>query len=475
MRAFPKLSIGQICAGLAVGLLALTACQPPGPATTPAPSPPAILTAAPPTPTITPRPIETLPFKPAAIAPRIQLDSWSPDGKLIAYRIPDDPTVTPGYGDALHIASADGSRQCVIQPAPISPVPEQMRYVSWESNDLLLVLDRETLTEYDPCQPSTNLQDLTGLFPARLGYIAGVSPDHSVILFSTDQGYFAFFPETQSVRQLARNVGGFQTGVSWSPDLRHVALAGYMRADSYDESRVWLVNLGTGALDAAIDFGTWGGEGTVPAPTWLDGRHILLVSSRDRGPLLASVDGQVTPLAQLFGDSLTAKCGDRACVSWMWASGAQEAGRDHYHIILWEVSPPDPLSGLMRLYHSEDGLIEALPGDSAWLSPDGRWIVVDQNDVGAAGYARPVEEALVPQGTGTYVTIPFSWSPDGRFVAVFRQEHVAIYRLADGRQIGRWEVREETGLWSPTGDRLAVIGRASTSNHEAIYVIDMPR
>ncbi len=418
-------------------------------------------------------------IEPLIAASQIIVDSWSPDGKFLAYRS-DDNSAALQTPDTLHLINIETGLHCSIRPVAFPSIYENGKYAVWMENDNILSVYHGIVNLREPCEDSA--KDITSLFPARIGYVASVSPDHTSFLLTTDQGYLLYQPESSIVRQVERNVGGFITSYSWSPDDKWLAMSGLESANNFQSAKTWVVELSAGSVISQTSWNADEIEGNLSAPIWLTADTILIDSTVGKGPLLLTLGGNTAEIGPtLFGLDRDGACLP-VCKGQFVAYGTRGDSNRQYHVVLATISnaagPPRSW-----LYHSENGLVEELDWNAQLpFSPDGRWLILYRNpDSSKANYelaVRPVdsnENTLASISAPTY-PFPFVWSPDSSKVSLQNGDQIAIYdsKLNLILKLGAQGYVLSVALWSPNGQTLAILGYSPATQQQGLFVASVP-
>jgi hypothetical protein len=367
------------------------------------------------------------PVQPQVEAARVVVESWSPDGAWLAFRLFASPE--PQQAGGLHFLSSSTGQAC---PYPGNAAPGSAgQTVIWGESGLVIVREEGGYLAGQPCQ---EFHAVTFEMP-----VVGFSPTG---IYAAETQVTGSADGVVQARTVIRSVGtGAElTGIDWSVEQR-------------------LGDLGLG------------GE-------WLTADRFLLFETRERGPVLLQVGGEpVSAASELFG--VNHQPGTGVILA---ARGAMVPGTSDYHLILFGVGVEADFPSV-RLYHSEDGSVNDLPFRHTWspaFSPDGRWLLLRgvQEDV----YLHPVDPAAVEAARSKPVMIvddasgPMVWSPAADRLVYNTGDLVQMLEVAVGQVTSRWQAEGyqlHPNAWSPDGTRLAALGSRADGGQEALFIIPM--
>jgi hypothetical protein len=389
----------------------------------------------------------------------IRLDSllaWSPRGGQVAYwqhstrDIEANPQLPPGQ---LMFYSTSTDTTCRL-PAVFGydGAGGNYRQYAWRlDSNLLLFQGRNLLVLPDPCQEShTTFADF---FPEAIEEVAVAHDLYTFYLLRGQEQYWLYAPAASESLQLLP-VEGIKAseGDSYaiSPQARYLAI-------NQAGGGTVIVETATGRVKSSIE---WPGSEAARPPVWLSEEiYLIQETAGESGPLLATVEGETRPVAELFG---------LLPVPEQRAQGVY-IGFGRYAILLRQGNQTD--GGELYLYHAETGEVESVPFDEAAFDPNGRWLFLQQNgqDTAAASelWWRSIEPVnslarpLASHEDGIYwTTSPFSdivWpvselvtvSAGDRLLVVTAEGMIRLQTL-EGEIVGQ-------PLRSPGGHYLAMV------------------
>ncbi|MBI2845690.1 MAG: hypothetical protein HYX86_03985 [Chloroflexi bacterium] len=497
----------KIRALLFLGLLVLlTSCRPSAPTTMlmpsptqpfPSPSPTRSL----PSPKLPPLP-QGISIQPILTAPQIFGHSFSPDNKFLAYWTFSaeelatyfHPVSPPG---TLHFLNVSTGETCES--------PQEIEYgfghnIAWLPDGRVMLFADGRVLVGKAC--GQDFMDISGQFPAPVG-LASVSPDGSLFLLSSMEGFLFYEPQTGAVRRVDADIAG--GGSTWSPDGSRVAISAELTDPSVGcvngicNAGTWAINVQTGKVETFIPWQFEEGEGGLAGPLWLGEKRFLIWTTHDRGPLMVILGvGVREVLKQYFPGYPELKCAQRTCQN-LIATGARVGDTSNYHLLLSAGTNGEATQHF--LYHAEGSGTDVLPFPEFYgFSPDGRWLFVaypwperGTSLVNLILWTRPVDPLgsnytlLTTRSSGDLIRV----SPDSTTVAVGSDWPIPnfqsvgmlfLFSLSDGAQIGLWNLGEEWSpfyaLWSRDGKFLAVGANppswAGGSRQEAaLFIIEL--
>lgn len=407
-----------------------------------APSPTPVPLQPSPTPTLAPA---GAPQEPVETAAAVRLASWSPGGEWLAYwgSTADDVSgdFYPSPPGELNFWNARSGQTCKYTELVAT---DENHRLDWLAEDEALAVVNGGSFQGEPCAGD--------FVPAQGTPQAGPVADPAL---SPGEEYRA---ETM-VQEQSAGILRLRTNLLALPDIQVI------------NSVEWQIDERLGALGL-------GGE-------WLAGNQFLIFETLGEGPLLATVSGQMVPIARdLFGiQALPSLLGPEGYN--LRADGAAMDGTDDvYHLALYGVGseagfPP------VRFYHSETGEVEEMPFQHLWspaFSPDGAWLLLEEHtfqdgNERRALWTRPVDppgSPVQPYPAGW----PVAWSPDWTRAAVVHDRQVSIYTFPGGQPLGDWSTGRYSAQelrWAPDGRSLAVPAAVPEAAwQQALFVITPP-
>lgn len=462
IRIWPALSIGVAllagCVAPSAGLGMPTATS-----STTAPMPTALGTISSPivapsatlatttAPSATPMPVmpraPDLSITPVVSGGTIQVDSWSPDGKWLAFWQAEVGARPSSVGPpmTLHFYHVRTGETC---SCPESETTGRQRYyqsTTWTADGQFLIWDGEKGKQAAPCQ-------------------GGFRPT----------GEAALSPTPKSIS--ASPAGGYRVSTAYTrragPGFDVVSTFTEVASDHSIMTVAYTVGQGDTPLIPADP----GGE-------WVTDRLFLIYYTLERGPLLVDLaQERVVQVAELFGVKW-----DPEPSGGFAARGQVAPGTGDYHIAL------TPWPAL--LYHLETGEVEVIAeGDHPIFTRDGQWLLTYTNISAAAPgvsgtpcgetlWVRPVD----PPGSrasavvvGDIVTAPLS--PDGTRLTIRgksgacgMENVISVYSFPEGSLLASWSTGQYFARpirWSPDGKRLAIVGIIPTTDRGGLFIVE---
>lgn len=276
---------------------------------------------------------------------------------------------------------------------------------------------------------------------------------------------------------------GFNWAPTWSPDGRLTAFENSKRRYRLSRTGVWVVPAGTGRARRLT-----GTKTDAVGPSWSpDGRRIAYLSRRpNEAPAVFTMaaDGtnkwKVTSSSIVVGGDGTAEWSpevrDWGQTAWSpngrWIAvvTARFIDDDYHEGVLGMVRPDG--TGVRRLAAYRLVGEDFMPYP-VW-SPDSRRVAWATDSFGGDG---PVGlQVFNLRGSLVWETEAYDpvWSPDGRWIAVWRNNGVALLR-ADGTKVRRLPRPKDTYPyprdWSPNGRRLLINRYSSETQRTSMVVV----
>jgi hypothetical protein len=436
-------------------------------------------------------PVPTTDLNASLVDPLVESNSpltffgWSPDGVWVLYREAIASTSLSNW----YTINTMTKQRCLISSVEYAPdIRERGEkiFAAWQQDGKILSIQTGSAWRSDPCARSAT--EIPVPFPVNLQSIASVSPDQQQFLLLTDDRLVLYDADTAVMRQLPDTITGIETDVSWSPGSSRLAIS--IRQPSLRDAEsiqypvlTWMIDVGS--AQPAHHFAWFAlpdGSGVRRATTWLSEDHVLFRATRDRGPLLVSIDGkEIDVVSDLFGLTFPISCSEVPCeTQFIEAHGTGQPDGD-FHIILFSWGELTDVIPTM-LYHSEAEQIESF--DSALapphFSPDGEWLSVMQRQGTQFGWRQvdpPNSEMIWPENLRD---ILFMWPPDSQEVIAADTRTLRLYRLSNGELLS--EVQISAGqfspvkLFSPDGKHLVLFAShyRGSSRDYALIIIDTP-
>lgn len=367
--------------------------------------------------------------------------SWSPDGRWLAYVITQEVTETQQYAvrRTLNFKNVESGQQCAMEPVIVSEwtAPQLV----WQKDELAVVGQNGQLRQGVPCQQMA----IVAQTPTPTAQAIG--PHHI-----SPNGRFQARTEPVST-SMELNVEYSVTTLSHLGDPTPLVTV------------PWSIDVRLGDADPSLS-----GE-------WLPGDQFLIYETIGRGPLLVNPSGIVTEVTTALFKTILPK--EEGQLSTAAVTSILAKGERNYHL-LW--AGHTPAAGPLRLYHSEDGMTEELPSnfEFAMATPDGQWLILTD---GQASYVadRLWLRRVDPTGSPLRI-IPGSrstnsWTQDWTKVAFGDMAgQISAISFPELEPLGRWTTPAyEVGslTWTSDGTRLAIQGDRSVGDEfqRAIFVV----
>lgn len=389
---------------------------------------------------LTPVPLPTA----IATGPMISNDSWSPDGRWLAYWQSVDEQPDGG----LHLFNVETHQRC-DQEAVTAYLYERGAPIDWLPGGEIHVVEWAEGRHYlgQPCAGPLPTMDVAGKpTPTPRSERAALSPDGAyrvtTELLGTDTSEYTEKWRTQLVRTADAQV---MATVDWDSTAK-------MRPDL-------------------------GGE-------WLPDGRFLLSEDRARGPLLLDERGTMTEVATTWF-----KLGRDHQRSELRAGLVRGTGDKDWHVLLTS----QELEDTAWLFHPETSSTEQLALGSPMASqyiPAPRGWLADRDRSGQVS-VRPLDPAgaaFTPLAAATDLSGPspdylaMRWSPDGTRAVLAGTlpsgaGEVRLISFPDGIVRSRWPLAPPFNspsfvAWSPDNRQVAVSVMAADQKREALYVLD---
>jgi hypothetical protein len=377
--------------------------------------------------------------------------NWSPDGNWIAYSMLESPA-------DLHILNLVTLQACSLT-VPIAQYGSAGDYIDWQADNRLIVIRDGVVTIEEPC--AGDQQDISDRFAGRATAIGAASSDRHCFLIDMDEGAAIYDSESGSVLELPVSTGAWS---SWSPDNAHVAVRGpIIGSEDAFASTTWVIEAETGRIAAQVKESFAVYEGSNHVAVWVGNTQVLIRETRYTGPLLLSLEGEVTDVRALYGmEPLAPECASTPCPGRSSIATASAQADGDYH-----------LNG-PGLYHSDTGEVEHFSASTGfYFSPDGEWMLLheaaapDSTDLRAVD---PPDSQRVTLGDWQYDG--GCWQPDSTGIILRQQHIIGLFTVPGGALIRQWDTTDQ-GIfgcwWSPDGERLLLMGKRGE-----FFIIAMP-
>jgi Tol biopolymer transport system component/tRNA A-37 threonylcarbamoyl transferase component Bud32 len=252
------------------------------------------------------------------------------------------------------------------------------------------------------------------------GWRTAWSPDGSRLAFVNADTIFGASAGDSTVHPIVLHTGHvrefwFLHSLAWSPDGRRIAYVNgnpeWLYNGNVAESSIWVVDAAGGEpqqVTTAASLNT--------SPVWLDARHLLFVSNRDGPPAVYVVE--VGPHGSRGEPRVVPGVPDPQMISYSAESRTLTFAKHTVRRNIWayplgERAPVSIRSGRPLTTGSQNI-------NEHDLSPDGRWIALDNIVGGVYGlYKMPLAGGEAIPLTGRLPGIFPRWSPDGTEIAFY--------------------------------------------------------
>ena len=390
------------------------------------------------------------PAQPFATASYLEFESWSPDGRWLAYWLssPDDvANQLPGVMPAGSLYFGDPATGQTCAAPQFHPDPGLPASVHWGEDGAAMVVMGEEAFSGLPCQAGP-FAPFAYARPQEAG-----GPDRAP---SPDNRYWA----NTGLVSRENGVLTFETTLTASQD------------GAILQALTWQIDERLG------DYGLGG--------AWVSPTQFLITESLSHGPVIMDIQRGMLPVLStwLDLDEIPSILGPEGYS--LRATAAPGPGTDTFHLALSGIGlegnfPP------VRLIHAHNGLVETLPYRQSWgFSADGEWlflqaeVIASQLPAGGqnTGYdiwGRRLEDVqgawqLVAPGVDSLL-----WREDGGELAFIQNETGVVWQtFPAGEWLGRWQTggyRVQPAAFSPDGRYLAVAGGLPGQWEHALFVL----
>jgi hypothetical protein len=404
---------------------------------------------------------------------QLRLDSWSPTGHYLAYwqytaadlaRNPIPPGLLTFYDMSSRIT-------CSLPSAfGYNGISGTQNRYAWRSDgNFLLFKGRDLLILPDPCHESHS--SFVNFFPEPIQEVVAVHRFQAFYLLKGQSQYWLYHPfadeglQILSVEEVAPHS---LNAYAISPQGRYVGI-------NLTDGGTVIVETATGQVKSTISWSHFDDVDMWP-PVWLgEDMYLIQRTTADQGPLLVTLDGDIQPVAALFGLPPSSQQ-----MAWGVSIGFQE------YAILFQDFLDDANRNQVWLYHSATGDVETLAFTSGEFDPNGRWLFLrkDQENDSESRYElwwREIEAAsttALPLASDQ-VFIHWTTGP-GPSDLVHVSERLTV---SSGNRVltvsAEGEIQEQTvtgsiistPLRSPDGHHLALVIRFVESGEDSFIVL----
>lgn len=317
--------------------------------------------------------------KPVSEAPVIRLESWSPNGKYLAFREYTEAEIRNGDVGTQRIYDVESGEYCYhaidVRPGNVES------WFAWVGDEAFAYLSASGRLVMRPaCDLSMTY--VTQQTAGEKESILAQSNDFNTLLIASTEGYSLDNPVYSTYTPLADFPDDLIVmAATFSPNDQVLAIVDAVGS-------VWLVNTETGRPFQTIP---WQLEGHLPDPIWLSDDLLLARSMKlpeehalmtlpanpdleaQPRPFLLSLDGTTTPLETLFGEPIDE--------TQQRIIAAPDFEQDSYTILLVQDPDKDERAPI-RVYHSAIDEVETLKQEEIWgggITGNGRYLLVVQS------------------------------------------------------------------------------------------------
>lgn len=313
-----------------------------------------------PSPLITPTPT------PDPQGVQLQLDSWSPDGQTLAYwqhtaADLERSHIPPGQ---LTFYNTSSGITCYL-PATFGydgGGGTHHRYAWRSDGNFLLFKGRDLLVLPNPCDESHTT--LTDIFPENIQEVVAVHRFQAFYLLRGQSQYWLYQPFADSnlqVLPIADVTPHSFNAYAISPRGQYVGI-------NLTGGGTAVIETATGQVKSTVAWSHLTDVDMLP-PVWLsEDRYLIQWTTAEQGPLLVTLDGNIKPVAELFGLSASPQQ-----MAWGVPTGLEE------YTILFQDFLEGASGDQVWLYHSAMGEVETLAFTGGEFDPNGRWLFLRQD------------------------------------------------------------------------------------------------
>jgi len=297
---------------------------------------------------------------------QLRLDSWSPDGQTLAYwqhtaADLERSHIPPGQ---LTFYNTSSGVTCSL-PTTFGydgGGGTHHRYAWRSDGSFLLFKGRDLLVLPNPCdEDHTTLADL---FPENIQEVVAVHRYQAFYLLRGQSQYWLYQPFADSNLQILPIPGVTPhsfNAYAISPQGRYVGI-------NLTGGGTAVIETATGQVKSTVDWSHLANVDMRP-PVWLsEDSYLIQWTTADQGPLLVTLEGDIQPVAELFGVPASPQQ-----MAWGVPTGPQA------HTILFQDFSEGADRNQVRLYHSATGEVETLAFTGGEFDPNGRWLFLRQD------------------------------------------------------------------------------------------------
>lgn len=382
-----------------------------------------------------PRSPQAIAIAPILTAPMIQIDSWSPDSKFLAYWTFTEEEASKSYllpPGRLHFFEVPNKRSCTY--SYVASGGAWNRALTWLPDGKVMIFTDGLARVGTPCR--NDFAQIKGVFGVR-------APGNS----------------------------------AWSPGEKYRATTNSQRiTNGIISATTTIVDAFNGRQMNAVQWQVPDAKGELGlGGQWLTDEHFLIYESLSEGPLLVTIGREPIRLVHDVFKITGAPSGVR-----FKAYGTTKEGTNAFHILLYGSGPVADLPPI-RLYHSESKHIEELPFRYVWwppFSPDGKWLLMYRL-ADKRIYFRSVDElnADFRPLTDSH-TARLDFAPSSSLIAISQRSTFSIFAfpkmtLLVSHDISDFEVGDQ--LWSPDSRWLAVSGfiHPTYRHQQGLFLVEL--
>ncbi len=354
-----------------------------------------------PTETATPIPATLVDEPPIFTGGDVQYSGWSPDSRYLLYfeyteeQVAEAP-VRGAYDGMFVIYDTQTGEKCTDYP-----LSGFFPYEGGSPGNPWQWLPDGTLLIQSPDRPLERMEApcVTGE-PVAVSTISSIetfSPNLEKLLMVSNEQYIIYDWQADTFVAIPEIEPTHFNNLVWSPDGRHISvtLAGNNTGNRDPIGGTRIVDVATGEIIGRYDWEPANAlDGTFGGPVWVSNDTFVVTLTLDQGPFFMTLDGEVTPVLPLFGETF-----ERANY-WPPLEVYADVEGERYAIVYTNGN-----SGVSKLYvsTSDEAYIESLEQRSTEyrMFPDG--LLGYAADDYESYFMRPVfeeDEPFVKQPTG---------------------------------------------------------------------------